>query len=155
MLFGDVNPSGRLPYTVAHKPEDYGPTSGVLYLPNAPVPQVNFSEGVYVDYRYFDKQGIAPRFEFGFGLSYTTFAYSGLRIWAVQQWDSDSVALERAWARGEASPNVEGGSTALWLHRPAFEVTFRVRNTGKVKGGEVRFLSSLCFCFSLSRHARS
>ena len=62
---------------------------------------------------------------------------------AVHQADQDSTALEAAWARGEASPNVEGGSTAIWLHRPAFEVSFTVSNAGKVKGGEVCFYSSL------------
>ena len=60
---------------------------------------------------------------------------------AVHQNDWTSADLEAAWAAGKASPNVEGGSTALWLHRPAFEVSFTVKNTGKVKGGEVRLLS--------------
>ena len=73
----------------------------------------------------------------------STFAYSDLSMQTVHQNDPDSAALEAAWARGEASPNVEGGSTAIWLHRPAFEVSFTVNNTGKVKGGEVRCLPLL------------
>jgi beta-glucosidase len=83
ILFGDVNPSGRLPYTIAKREEDYGPTSKIKYLPSpldGLVPQQNLSEGLYIDHRYFDKQGIAPRYEFGFGLSYTTFELSGLVI---------------------------------------------------------------------------
>ena len=86
----------------------------------------------------FLQNNIEPRFEFGFGLSYTTFSYSNLNVRTVHHADHTSAALEAAWAEGEASPNVEGGSTAIWLHRPAFEVSFKVTNTGKVKGGEVR-----------------
>ncbi|KAL1873993.1 hypothetical protein VTK73DRAFT_644 [Phialemonium thermophilum] len=74
VLFGDVNPSGRLPYTIGKSLQDYGPGAKVMYMPNGVVPQQDFSEGLYVDYRHFDKQDIVPRFEFGFGLSYTTFA---------------------------------------------------------------------------------
>lgn len=54
--------------------------------------------------------------------------------------DRTSAQLEAAWAKGEVSPNVAGGSAALWLHRPAFEVSFEVKNTGKVAGGEVRLV---------------
>ncbi|KAH7361253.1 glycosyl hydrolase family 3 N terminal domain-containing protein [Pyrenochaeta sp. MPI-SDFR-AT-0127] len=83
VLFGDVNPSGRLPYTIGKKEEDYGPGSKVKYLPTPSdglAPQQNFSEGLYIDYRHFDKQGITPRYEFGFGLSYTQFKLSSLLI---------------------------------------------------------------------------
>ncbi|KAJ4381056.1 hypothetical protein N0V86_003403 [Didymella sp. IMI 355093] len=83
VLFGDVNPSGRLPYTIAKKEEDFGPGSKVKYLPSPSdglAPQQNFSEGLYIDYRHFDKQSITPRYEFGFGLSYTSFELSSLLI---------------------------------------------------------------------------
>jgi beta-glucosidase len=83
ILFGDVNPSGRLPYTIAKKEDDYGPDSKVKYLPSPSdglAPQQNFSEGLYVDYRHFDKQNIAPRYEFGYGLSYSEFKLSSLSI---------------------------------------------------------------------------
>lgn len=83
VLFGDVNPSGHLPYTIGKKEEDYGPGSKIKYLPSPAdglSPQQNFSEGLYIDYRHFDKQKIAPRYEFGFGLSYTTFHLSSLLI---------------------------------------------------------------------------
>jgi beta-glucosidase-like glycosyl hydrolase len=76
VLFGKVNPSGKLPYTIARRAEDYGETAKVMYMPNSLLPQQDFVEGLYVDYRRFDKLNIAPRFEFGFGLSYTTFAFT-------------------------------------------------------------------------------
>lgn len=80
VLFGDVDASGRLPYTVGKSLEDYGPGGQILYYPNGVVPQQTFSEGLYIDYRHFDKHNITPRYEFGFGLSYTSFAFSNLSV---------------------------------------------------------------------------
>jgi beta-glucosidase len=70
ILFGAVNPSGRLPYTIAKQRSDY--PADVLYTSTAGTPQITYSEGLFIDYRHFDQAGITPRFEFGFGLSYTT-----------------------------------------------------------------------------------
>lgn len=84
VLFGDEDASGRLPYTVGKNLSDYGPGAQVLYYPNAVVPQANFDEGLYIDYRYFDKQEIEPRYPFGFGLSYTSFDFSDLVINSIQ-----------------------------------------------------------------------
>jgi len=76
VLFGDVNPSGKLPDTLAARREDYSDWGN--YPGNGTT--VNYAEGIYVGYRHFDKQKIAPLFPFGFGLSYTTFGYSGLSV---------------------------------------------------------------------------
>lgn len=84
IIFGDESPSGHLPYTIGKSLADYGPGGQILYLPNGVVPQQDFTEGLYIDYRWFDKQGITPRFPFGFGLSYTTFAFSALHIAEVK-----------------------------------------------------------------------
>lgn len=78
VLYGDVNPSGKLPFTVGKKSEDYGVEP--MYKPTTRTPQQDFSEGLFIDYRHFDKNDIEPRFEFGFGMSYTTFNYSRLSI---------------------------------------------------------------------------
>ncbi|KAL7621031.1 hypothetical protein AAE478_008343 [Parahypoxylon ruwenzoriense] len=76
IIFGDANPSGKLPWTIGKSLDDYGEGAQIMYLPNGVVPQQDFKEGLYVDYRHFDKYDIEPRFEFGFGLSYTTFEFS-------------------------------------------------------------------------------
>ena len=78
VLYGAVNPSGKTPWTIAKARADYG--TDVLYVPDAVVPQLNFTEGLFIDYRHFDQVGSTPRFEFGFGMSYTTFSYSNLRV---------------------------------------------------------------------------
>jgi beta-glucosidase len=80
VLFGAVNPSGKLPYTIGKSLDDYGAGAKILYYPNAVTPQQNFTEGLYIDYRFFDKHGIQPRYEFGYGLSYTTFEYANLKV---------------------------------------------------------------------------
>ena len=80
VLFGEIDASGRLPYTVGKSLDDYGPGGQILYYPNAAIPQQNFTEGLYIDYRHFDKHAITPRYEFGFGLSYTSFDISDLRL---------------------------------------------------------------------------
>ena len=84
VLFGEVDASGRLSYTVGKDLMNYGPAAQILYYPNGVIPQANFDEGLYLDYRYFDKEGIEPRYPFGFGLSYTSFGYSNLAITALQ-----------------------------------------------------------------------
>jgi beta-glucosidase len=80
VLYGRVNPGGKLPFTLGARREDYG--TDVLYQPNNGelAPQDEFVEGVFIDYRYFDKNDITPIYEFGFGLSYTTFSYSNLQV---------------------------------------------------------------------------
>lgn len=82
ILLGKVNPSGRLPFTWGKRLEDYAATDRAY--PERSAKGVNgattFSEGVNVGYRWFDQQKIAPLFPFGFGLSYTKFDYSGLKV---------------------------------------------------------------------------
>ncbi len=89
ILFGDANPSGKLPDTLAAKREDY-PDFG-----NFPgkAGQVNYKEGIYVGYRRFDKWKIAPLFPFGYGLSYTTFKYTGLSVSKVSAGGTCTVSL--------------------------------------------------------------
>ena len=78
ILFGDVNPSGRLPVTFERRAED-NPTFN-SYYPKDATTRVVYQEGVFVGYRGYEKNNVKPQFPFGFGLSYTTFKYSGLTV---------------------------------------------------------------------------
>jgi len=80
ILYGDINPGGKLPFTIGASREDYG--VDIMYTPNngRDAPQDNFNEGIFIDYRHFDRAGITPVYEFGHGLTYTTFRYSDLQV---------------------------------------------------------------------------
>ncbi len=80
ILFGEVNPSGKLPDTQAANREDYPDAANFPGKNN----EVNYAEGIYVGYRHFDKAGIPPLFPFGYGLSYTAFDYKHLRLSQTQ-----------------------------------------------------------------------
>lgn len=84
VLFGRTDASGRLPYTIGKRLEDYGPGAAVLYYPNAIIPQADFKEGLFIDYRHFDKEDIEPRYPFGHGLSFTSFDLSDLTITSLK-----------------------------------------------------------------------
>ncbi|KAH8793053.1 beta-glucosidase 1 precursor [Hyaloscypha sp. PMI_1271] len=80
VLYGTVNPAARTPFTWGPTRQSYG--TDVIYTPNNGdgAPQDNFIEGPFIDYRAFEAQNITPIYEFGFGLSYTTFEYSNLQV---------------------------------------------------------------------------
>lgn len=82
VLFGDVSPSGHLPYTIPISEDNY-PDSLDLVGFQIGQPQDTFTEGLYIDYRHFNKAGIKPRYAFGHGLSYTNFAFSNATITSV------------------------------------------------------------------------
>lgn len=135
VLYGSVSPNGKLPYTIAKSVGDYGmgPVGG----------DDNFPEGLYIDYRHFDKYNIQPRYEFGFGLcksfpfilptshtsthsplstAYTNFAYSGL---ATNYFDRSTGSTN----------NAPGGVSGLY--NTVATVTATIENTGSVAGAEV------------------
>jgi beta-glucosidase len=127
ILYGQSNPSGKLPYTVAKNESDYG----AMLDPNLPdgiyidFPQANFTEGVFIDYRHFDANALTPRYEFGFGLSYTTFNYSNLQI----------TKTNGNFAQYPTGAVLEGGQADLW--DVLVNVTANVANTGSMGGAEV------------------
>ncbi|KAH9922142.1 beta-glucosidase [Amylocystis lapponica] len=136
VLYGAVSPSGRLPYTIAKNLSDYG--IGLVLGGDADtLLSIPYTEGLFVDYRHFDQYNITPRYEFGFGLSYTTFEYENLYVSAIPQYDNTYTEYEQAWAEGIPTPPGEGSSVAIWLHRPAFQVQFDVTNTGGVAGADI------------------
>ena len=112
ILFGDVNPSGRLPATFERRWED-NPVHD-SYYPAPGTNRVVYKEGVFVGYRGYEHNGTKPLFSFGYGLSYTTFSYSNIRIKPVN-----------------AGPPGEVASG------PLYEVTFDVRNSGAREGADV------------------
>ena len=99
ILYGDVNPSGKLPFTVPHSDDP-------LYEFGSGSASIKY--GYFHGYRYFDREGLAPRFPFGFGLSYTEFSYSDLRLREPSVTEDESL-----------------------------QVSFSVANTGEVEGREV------------------
>ena len=87
IVFGEVNPSGKLPFTFPKKLED----SPAHYLNDYDENVCHYREGVFVGYRWYDVRGIDPLFEFGHGLSYTAFEYSNLTIETAT--GSDDIAV--------------------------------------------------------------
>jgi beta-glucosidase len=75
ILVGEVNPSGKLSVTFPRRLED---TPAYINYPGTK--EVHYGEGIFVGYRYYDMRDLAPAFPFGYGLSYTTFTYSGLKL---------------------------------------------------------------------------
>jgi beta-glucosidase len=104
VLFGEVNPSGRLPETFPVRLQD---NPSYLNFPGD-ADRVDYREGLFVGYRHYDSVAVAPLFPFGFGLSYTTFAYSGVTVDRPRVTDAETV-----------------------------EVRVKVKNTGKRAGQEV------------------
>jgi beta-glucosidase len=104
ILFGDVNPSGKLTVTFAKRMED------LPVFPEFPGEKARnvYGEGIYVGYRYYEKKRIEPLFPFGFGLSYTTFGYGGLKLSKAEITD-----MER------------------------LDVSFTIKNTGSARGKEI------------------
>jgi beta-glucosidase len=78
IIFGEVNPSGKLPFTFPQKLADVPAEKFGEYPGENGV--VNYKDGIFVGYRYYDTYKVAPQFPFGFGLSYTNFKTSGLNI---------------------------------------------------------------------------
>ncbi len=122
VLLGDVNPSGKLPFTIytgleqvgAHvlgdwegKPSSTGKAWEIMGY-KVPVTDLQYNEGMFVGYRYIDQNKLKPIFPFGYGISYTTYAYGKPRI-------NKSV--------------INNGETVT--------ITVPVTNTGKVAGSEV------------------
>lgn len=80
ILFGDASPSGHLPYSITKKEDDFPDSISKLVKEIIGQPQDTYSEGIYIDYRWLNKQGIKPRYAFGHGLSYTTFNHTDAHI---------------------------------------------------------------------------
>ena len=105
ILFGDANPSGKLPVSLPKRFED---SPAAANYPGENL-RVDYKEGIYVGYRYYDTKNVEPQFPFGFGLSYTSFAYSDLKVSKIEF----------------------AGKNPVW------NFTVKVKNTGTRAGAEV------------------
>ncbi|KAJ4363052.1 hypothetical protein N0V83_010170 [Neocucurbitaria cava] len=127
VLYGDVNPSGHLPYTIALNGTDYNaPPTTAVNTTGFDDWQSWFDEKLEIDYRYFDAYNISVRYEFGFGLSYTTFGISDLQSSPIES---------NVTSFPEELPIEPGGNPALWA--PIYNVSVCVSNTGDVAGAAV------------------
>ncbi|WPH04783.1 glycoside hydrolase family 3 protein [Acrodontium crateriforme] len=135
IMYGRQSPSGRLPYTVAKVETDYGALLNPSYptASNPFYPQADFTEGLFIDYKAFLKNEIEPRFAFGYGLTYTTFAYSNLQISRNNSADMSTLPPDRL-----ASPTAvagEGGLASLYSN--LYTITATITNTGNFAAPEV------------------
>lgn len=121
-IFGAVNPSGRLIHTIAKNESDYDAGTAI-----SEADEIAFTEGNYIDYKYFDAYNKTPRFEFGFGLSYTNFTYS-----SVVTVTPNTTSLSSAYAMGQVGV---GGREDLWDTVATF--TGSIANSGGLAGADV------------------
>jgi beta-glucosidase len=131
ILWGDIDPSGRLPYTIANGEGDYAKNlvnSTALQTTTDPDAwQADFVEGNLIDYKEFDAQNATVAYEFGFGLSYATYNVSNLEI--------NVSASNASRVPNPAAPVQPGGNVELWATLATVSVT--VANTGTVSGAAV------------------
>lgn len=131
VLWGDVNPSGKLPYTIANNESDYDlkivNSTALLNSTNPNAWQDDFTEGNLIDYKEFDAANKSVAYEFGFGLSYTTFELSDIKI--------EAVANNTSRVPNSSAKIVPGGNEELWQTLATVSVT--VKNTGAMNGSTV------------------
>lgn len=134
LMTGKESPSGKLPLTF---PKRYEDTPTYLNFPGDGY-EVNYGEGIYVGYRYYDTKKVEPAYPFGFGLSYTTFEIKDLKITnASTEVDKivqseGAVVEEKSVKQHVALQNIDAVSFC-----DAIKVTVTVKNTGNMEGSEV------------------
>lgn len=127
LLLGISNPSGKLAETFPFSEKDVPSKS--TWGKNTP--QVEYRESIFTGYRYYDTFDIPVQYEFGFGLSYTKFDYSGLTVSA-----SEFDAADADKAIGNVGETC-GYGDALSKSKKKIKIKFTVKNKGKVSGSEI------------------
>lgn len=134
LVTGKQSPSGKLPLTF---PKRYEDTPTFLNFPGDGY-EVNYGEGIYVGYRYYDKKKVEPAYPFGFGLSYTTFEIKDLKITDASTGVDNHVQLEGAGEEEKlAKQHLTLQNIDAVTFRDAIKVIVTVRNTGDMEGSEV------------------
>ncbi|HEY5752026.1 MAG TPA: glycoside hydrolase family 3 C-terminal domain-containing protein [Chthoniobacterales bacterium] len=122
ILFGKVNPSGKLPITMEKRIQDnpaFATFPTTIPVPESPEDKIVYSEGLFVGYRGYEKNRIEPQYPFGYGLSYTKFRYSDLEV--------EPMVLKKNIFK----KNIFKKDDDL------VRVSFRIRNIGKRAGAEI------------------
>ncbi|MCQ1958007.1 glycoside hydrolase family 3 C-terminal domain-containing protein [Arthrobacter sp. zg-Y826] len=146
LLFGDTNPSGRLPITMPVS-ADLTPTASPAQFPGIDGVNAQFTEGIFEGYRGYRQFGLPSAYPFGFGLSYTEFDYSDLRVTcdASAPGGSKSGSSDTGSSDSGTAPEPQLSGDAAQGHghgkdrckgRP-LEVSVRLTNTGDRTGSEV------------------
>ncbi|MFD1885308.1 glycoside hydrolase family 3 C-terminal domain-containing protein [Paenibacillus wenxiniae] len=125
LLFGKINPSGKLPETFPVKLSD---NPSFLNFPGEG-DRVEYREGIFVGYRYYDTKQIEPLFPFGYGLSYTSFAYDELQVDRTTMTDRDTVNVQVTVRNDGARAGQE--IVQLYVHDPESMV---IRPEQELKG---------------------
>jgi beta-glucosidase len=142
ILLGQVNPSAKLPISYERHLEDNPAYKNYYARPGTN--DIHYDEGIFVGYRYYDKSETKPLFPFGFGLSYTTFAFSNLIVTPAETSANGPVTLSfdvrNTGARGGAEvAQVYVGDPSATVQRPVKELKGFVRV--ELKPGETRRVS--------------
>jgi beta-glucosidase len=132
ILYGDYNPSGRLPYTIAYNESDYAfarvlNSTELRLTEDSNAWQADFTEGLLIDYRHYDYYNLPVQYEFGYGLSYTNFSMSDVRV--------QRLAPQNLTARPTNAGIMPGGNPTLY--DILYEITVKVKNIGSVAGNAV------------------
>ncbi|HEX6914457.1 MAG TPA: glycoside hydrolase family 3 C-terminal domain-containing protein, partial [Chitinophagaceae bacterium] len=123
IIFGEVNPSGKLPMTFPRKLQDHGAHALGEYPGDREKLIVNYLDDIYVGYRYYDTYKVDPLFAFGHGLSYTSFEYSNLKITPAGSKATLSFTVKNTGRRGGAEvAQVYVSQPASALPRPEKEL---------------------------------
>lgn len=117
VLFGKVNPSGKLPLTFPNRIEDHG---SFEWYPDAETDMVTYGEGTLVGYRWFNARGIKPLWPFGFGLSYTSFEVNNARVEGQIAADGSRASVVKATVTNTGS--TEGSEVVQVYVSPSLKI---------------------------------
>ena len=132
ILYGSYNPSGRLPYTIARNRSDYSADVNYTQTAEPGGVQIFYSEGLNIDYRHFLSANITPRFEFGYGLSYTSFNFTNVQVHPV-----DLSGEPGNHSSSENSNRSIGYFLSESLQKPRWTVIADIQNVGSYDGCEI------------------
>lgn len=141
VINGEINPSGKLATTFPIKYKDLASAEGFPGTPDSLPTSIQYKDGIYVGYRYFEKFKVPVQYEFGYGLSYTKFEYSNIKINSTTFKDKVTISLDvtnTGTVAGKEVVEIYLGSPLTTLSKPvkelkAFDKTELLQPDKKVK----------------------